>query len=298
MKILVAVDQNMYSTHAVEEISKLAMNTWADVILLGVGFKKNSAEQASNEISPQPGLKNPPLSQALQDYRERFTSHFQEDHSPYDERKCGYEWIEVQKGIWEELYVCRAARKDLKIRIRLGNPAREILAESQEVGSDLIVVGCNTAHNCLWEVPKNVPLKVASDAKCSVLVVKEEKNVDRIVCCLDHDKVSQESLEMINQMVTLYRAELEIVGLTDGEELKTEVEKKIEAILDYYKVRQAAPLVRLVEISALEGFISQEAQRSLIALWMGEKSIMEKIFPPKKVGKLIRTSRTPVLLLR
>jgi nucleotide-binding universal stress UspA family protein len=298
MRILVAVDQNMYSAHAVEEISKLALNTWADVILLGVGFKKNASVEASNEISPQPDLKRPPLSQALQDYRKRFTSHFQEDQAPYDERKCAYEWIEVQKGIWEELYVCRIARKDLKIRMRLGNPAREVLAESQEADSDLIVVGCNTAHNCLWEAPKNVPLKIASDAKCSVLVVKEEKNVDRIVCCLDHDKVSQESLEMINQMVTRYRAELEIVGLTDGEELKNEVEKKIEAILEYYNVHQAAPLLRLVEISALERFIAQEAKRSLIALWMGDKSILEKIFPPRKVGKLIRTSRTPVLLLR
>jgi nucleotide-binding universal stress UspA family protein len=298
MRILVAVDQNMYSAHAVEEVSKLALNTWADVILLGVCFKKNASVKASNGISPQPNLKHPSLSQALQNYRKRFTSHFEENNSPYDERKCAYEWVEVQKGIWEELYVCRVTRKDIKTRMRLGNPTREVLAESQESNCDLIVVGCNTAHNCMWEAPKNVPLKIAGDARCSVLVVKAEKNIERIVCCLDHDKVSQESLEMINQMVTLYRAELEIIGLTDGEELKTEVEKKIETILEYYNLHQAAPLLRLVDISALEKFISQEAKRSLIALWMGEKSILEKIFPPKKVGKLIRTSPTPVLLLR
>jgi hypothetical protein len=58
------------------------------------------------------------------------------------------------------------------------------------------------------------------------------------------------------------------------------------------------PLIQLVEPSAFESFVSQEAQHSLMALWMGEKSILEKIFPPKKVGKLLRTSQSSVLILR
>lgn len=297
MKILVAVDQNIYSAHAVQEVSELAMNTWANVILLGVSSPKAPKGQQSNEVSTQQCLKQT-LLKALHDYRKRFTSHFQGDHSPYNEQECGYELVEIQRNIWEELYVCRSAGKDLTIRMRLGNPTKEILAESQEEGVDLIVVGCNTIGTNMWEKFKSVPQKVAADAGCSVLVVKEQKKVNRIVCCLDHDRVSQKSLEMINQMVTLHRAELEIVGLTDGHGLKVEVEKKIEAILDYYIARHTAPLVKLVEISALESFISRETQRSLMALWMGEKSILEKIFPPNKVGKLIRTSRSSVLILR
>ena len=150
----------------------------------------------------------------------------------------------------------------------------------------------------MWENASNLPHKIANDAACSVLVVKKEATADRIVCCLDHDKVSQESLEMINQMVTFHKAELEIIGLTDGEELKPEVERKIDAILKYYTARNLMPIIQLVETSALESFVSQEAQHSLMALWMGEKSILEKIFPPKKMGKLVRTSESSVLILR
>jgi nucleotide-binding universal stress UspA family protein len=39
MRILLAVDQKPYSAHAVDDVAKLAGNTWADVTLLGVGPK-------------------------------------------------------------------------------------------------------------------------------------------------------------------------------------------------------------------------------------------------------------------
>jgi len=182
--------------------------------------------------------------------------------------------------------------------MRLGNPVKGILAESQEEESDLIVLGCNNLKGCGWEDGTIVPQKVVNEALCSVLVVKEEKKVNRIVCCLDHDKVSQQSLEMINQLVTLYQGELEIVGLTEGEELKVEVEKKMDAILRYYTARQIKPLIEVVQVSALDSFISQEAQWGLMALWMGKKSILEKVFPKGKVNKLVKGSESSVLILR
>ena len=103
---------------------------------------------------------------------------------------------------------------------------------------------------------------------------------------------------MINQMVTLYQTELEIVGLTDGTTLKPMVEKNLDAILKYYNARQIKAWIKLVGTASLESFISQEARRSMMALWMGGKSIITKIFPRGKVDKLIQGSKSSVLLLR
>jgi len=261
MRILVALDQHSYSNHAVREAAKLALNTWADVTLLGVCSKKR---QQSKKGSAQ-GVIEHPITKVLRNHRKDFLGYFKGKDSPYNTQKRGNEFIEVKRHVWEELPADRGAIKVLKMRVRQGNSAKEILAESLEEGSDIVIIGCDKDSKCLWENAANVPQKIANDAGCSVLVVKEETTANRIVCCLDHDNVSQESLEMINQMVTFHKAELEII---------------------------------LVETSALESFVSQEAQRSLIALWMGEKSILEKIFPPKKVGKLIRTSKSSVLILR
>lgn len=297
MRILMAVDQHPYSVFAVEEVAKLALNTWADVTLIGVGPKQTQRRSRSKGL-PNQQMLDQSFKDALRRYREHFLTYFQSEDSPYQQQRCGYEFIQVEKGKWEELNVCRGARKDLKVTVRQGKPAAEILAESYDEGSDLIVVACDQASNCVWQGFANVPQKVANDAVCSVLVVKEAPRINRMVCCLDHDRISQASLEMINQMVTLHQAELELVGVTTGDALKADVEKKMDLVLRYYSARNIKSWIRLVETSDLEAFVKQEAQGSLVALWMGERSILKKFFPMKKVVRLIRASRSSVLILR
>jgi nucleotide-binding universal stress UspA family protein len=292
MRILVAVDQQSYSANVVKDVAKLAGNTWADVTLVGVGPKVTNIDNASNTSG-----KKHPLIKTLQNYRRSFLKHFEEE-SPYEKRACKYEFIEVKRGVWEELYVCRGDRKDLTVVLRSGNPVKEILAQSHEDDSDLIVMGCYKEGDCQWEGAVNLPQKIANNAACSVLVIKEEKKIRKIACCLDQENISQKSIEMINQMVTLYQTELEIVGLTNGAALKPLVEKNLDAILKYYTARQIKSWIKLVDANSLELFISQEARQSMMALWMGEKSILTKMFPRGKVDKLIQGSKASVLLLR
>jgi nucleotide-binding universal stress UspA family protein len=293
MRILAAVDHHPYSAHVINDVAKLAGNTWADVTLLGVGSKAMDIGRSLGRS----GIKHP-LTDKLKKYRRTFLDHFEKEESPYEKRSCSYEFIEINKGVWEELYICRGARKDLRIVLRPGNPVKEILAQAQEDGSDLVVLGCSSEGKCQWEGALNLPQKVATNATCSVLVVKEEKQIRKIVCCLDQENVSQKSIEMINQMVTLYQTELEIVGLTEKATLKSKVEKNLEAILKYYNARQIKAWIKLVETASLESFISQEARRSMMALWMGEQFILTKMFPRSKVDKLIQGSQSSVLLLR
>ena len=293
MRILVAVDQHPYSAHVVKDVAKLAGNTWADVTLLGVGPKATDIGRSSNRA----GIKHP-LTEKLRNYRRGFLDHFEKEESPYEKRSCNYEFVEVKRGIWEELYICRGDRKDLKIVLRSGNPFKEILAQSQEDDSDLIAMGCYKKGDCQWKGTINLPQKVANNATCSVLVVKQQKQIRKIVCCLDQENISQGSIEMINQMVTLYQTELEIVGLTDGKALKPMVEKNLDAILKYYNARQIKAWIKLVDAVSLSSFISQEASRSMMALWMGKHSLLSKIFPRGKVDKLIQGSESSVMLLR
>jgi nucleotide-binding universal stress UspA family protein len=297
MKILAAVDRNPYSAWTVEEVARLARNTLANVTLLGVLSRKG---ERNEEHGQAPTVWGPahPLVKALRQYRERFLSHFGDEDSPYVNREFDYELIEVTKGIWQELCVCRSARKSLKVRSRLGHPAKQILAESVEDDSDLIVVGCSQEKLCAWEGGVRVPERIATGAACSVLVVKEEKNVKKIVCCLDQDKTSQQSLEMINQMVSIHHADLEVVGISSGEGLKSEVERKMNGILKYYIDRRINAYVKVVPLSSLEAFIAEEARQALMALWMGKKSVLENVFPRSKVNRLIKASHSSVLILR
>jgi nucleotide-binding universal stress UspA family protein len=297
MKILVAVDRNPYSACAVEEVARLAKNTLANVTLLGVISRQEARNEpyghSSSAWSP-----SHPLAKALRQYRERFLSHFGDEDSPYINREFHYEFIEVSRGVWQELCVCQSAKKSLKVRTRLGHPVKQILAESVEEESDLIVVGCNEEKRCVWEGNATVPERIATDAACSVLVAKEEKDVKKIVCCLDQDRTSQQSLEMINQMVSVHHADLEVVGISEGEGLRSEVERKMNSMLKYYVDRQINPYMKVVPLPSLESFISGEARQGLMALWMGKKSVLEKVFPRSKVNRLIKASHSSVLILR
>jgi hypothetical protein len=103
---------------------------------------------------------------------------------------------------------------------------------------------------------------------------------------------------MINQMVSIHHADLEVVGISDGEGLKAEVERKMNIILKYYVDRQINPLIKVVPLASLESFISEEASQGLMALWMGKKSVLENVFPRSKVNRLIKASHSSVLILR
>jgi nucleotide-binding universal stress UspA family protein len=293
MRILAAVDQHPYSAQVVKDVARLAENTWADVTLVGIGLKATDIGRPSNRT----GIKHP-LVEKLKNYRRNFLEQFEKEESPYEKQSCNFEFVEVKRGIWEELYICRGSRKDLNIVLRSGNPVKEILAQSQEDDSDLIAIGCHKKGDCQWKGAVNLPQKVANNATCSVLIVKEKKQIRKIVCCLDQKNISQGSIEMINQMVTLYQTELEIVGLTDGTTMKPMVEKNLDAILKYYNARHIKAWIKLVDVASLASFISQEASRSMMALWMGEHSLLSKMFPKGKVDKLIQGSESSVLLLR
>jgi nucleotide-binding universal stress UspA family protein len=290
MKILVAVDQNAYSAYAVDEVARLARNTLANVTMLGVSARADSSD---------PRNRNHPLAAALNNYRESFLAHFGEDDSPYATREFGYELIEVRKGVWELLRVCRGAKKEFKTRMRSGAPVRQILAECEEEEADLLVLGCSAEKMGGWDNDARIPQKIANDAPCSVLVAKEEKRSNKVVCCLDQNTTSQESLEMINQMVTIHNADLEIVGITEADGgLRIDVDRKMNTILKYYRDRQINPFVKLVPLTSLESFVSEESRHGLVALWVGEKSILARVFPRTKVNRLIKASGSSVLMLR
>jgi len=80
--------------------------------------------------------------------------------------------------------------------------------------------------------------------------------------------------------------------------LPKKVERKLDTILKYYSAQKITPWIELVKISSLEAFISQEGRWGLLALWMGEKSILQKAFSRKTVDRLIKAGESSVLLLR
>ncbi|MBW1990528.1 MAG: universal stress protein [Deltaproteobacteria bacterium] len=287
MRILFAGDEHPYSAFALKELIRLAMNTWADITILGV--------QAA---SASPGPVAPALNLALNRYRETFLNSWEGEDSPYALTNWQFEWYPVKEGLWEERLVCKSGRKDFRVHLRIGNPEAAILREAREEGCDLIVLGCASGGDCLWTGAPAVPQRVASDADCSVLLVKEEQPISRILACLDQTYISQESLEILNQMITIHKAQLEVIGVIPQGGVKKEVYTRLIEVGDYYHDRGIDISTRIAEVADLEASITTDGKQDLLALWMGKKSILSRFFPREWVGRLVARSQSSVLVMR
>jgi nucleotide-binding universal stress UspA family protein len=287
MRILFAADEQPYSAFALTELTKLAMNTLADVTILGV----QSGSPSSQPVSPD-------LNLALNKYRETFLNSWEGEGSPYAMNTWEYEWLPVREGVWEQRLVCKSSKKECRVHLRAGNPLTAIQTEAREDGSDLIVLGCSGGGECLWSGIPGVPQKVAADAGCSVLLVKEEQPISRIQAYLDQTYISQESLEILNQMTSIHQAELEIIGVNPESGMKKEVYTRLIELGDYYQDRGINIQTRLVELADLSDQSIQEGRQDLLALWLGKKSILSHFFPRDWVSRLVARGQTSVLVMR
>ncbi len=296
MRILFAADRHLYSAYAVEMLTRLAENTWADVTLLGV-LPKEKERPASPGSSTD---LDDPLLDALIRYREKFLAHWPSGESPYAPTRTQYEWISLKPGLWEQMLVNRGALKDLKVRIRFGQPVQEILNAAQEDGCSLILMGCTGGDSCLWSDFPATPQKVVSDAPVSVFLVKEAAPIRKIFLCLDDSDITQEALEMVNQMVSINSAELDVVGLTKGGGIKREVFPWLSAVYDYYRNKGIPANIRFSEIEDFQNFISSEVTEGMLALWLGKQSLLSRLFQKKKdsIEHFVKTCKTSVLVLR
>jgi nucleotide-binding universal stress UspA family protein len=292
MKILFAADEHPYSAYALKEVIRLAMNTWSDVTLMA------AAPGLSLEEGRAAALSDHPLLQALQHYREAFLKSWETEDSPYARKNWQHEWVPLKNGLWEELLVCRGDKRDVRVCFRNGSAIPEILTEARNDESDLIVLGCTKGKQCIWHGTAPVPQKVVNDADCSVLLVKEEQPITRILACLDQSYISQDSLEMINQLATIHGAQLQLIGLSQSGDMKKDVYRRLIEIGDYYDDRQIKVTTQLTEIDDFENFVAHELKQDLLALWLGRKSLLDRFFPRDWVGRFVSKCQTSVLAMR
>jgi len=282
MKILVALDAKDYSRKIVKDVARLAENTLADIVFLGVQEKTN--EPAKTLVS------------ALLKYQSDVYSYFSPDELPYAEFSSD-QWEEKAKGDWS---LSTRGMKEFTLRIRTGSAAKQAITVAKEMECDLVILGCSSKFGCEWDGEMNVPLRVAEDAPCSVLVIKQARNANQIVSILDQSVVKQDSLEMVNQLVTLHDAGLKIVGVQEKNESKNdEIEHRMVELLKYYNDRQVGAWVKLVDSDNVKEYVTESSREAIVALWMGGKqSLIKKLFSRSMVDKLLETTKSALLILR
>ncbi|MFZ5759616.1 MAG: universal stress protein [Thermodesulfobacteriota bacterium] len=291
MKILAVCDDHPTSERIVAELAHIAANTWADVIMLGV-------QQPGNGNEPDPALAS-----RLLRCRDNFIRFFPATESPYGPCRISDAFVSFGRGRWLLAPAERKgeSRKKLTVRIRAGNPVREILSESRLQEVDLIILGCSLAGDCRW-LGGDLRRKIASRAGCAVLVIRDlGQPPGSISCFVGQGPVSQASLEMINQIATVHQTDLSLVGLV-GNELSAAGEERITqrmaGMLRYYAQRRIPAWIRLALPENVEEDVRRAGRDGIIALLLGKKSLFGGIFPDDLIGRLVSGGQPAVLILR
>ncbi|QGY39473.1 universal stress protein [Pseudodesulfovibrio cashew] len=288
MKLLVAVDENAYSRYAVHQAARLAANTWPDMVMLAI--EKNRTYVDEDDLNPEEAH---PKIRLLHRCRTDFLEALGPDVDLYGRE----EDLTLAHKPGKVLEENASGRKSFLLHLRHGDPVKAITAEARAEKSDLVIVGCGH-HDAAWGRGSDVPGKVADAVECSVYIIRENMTPSRVVCCLDHAHVSQESLELINQWVTLYGAELEVAGVLKHGDLRENVEAKMTEVLDYYLDRGIQARVRVVDESSLEAFIEAGGENDLMALWLHHQSPLKRLFSTSKVASLVNHASSSMLILR
>jgi len=283
MKILVALDSKEYSKNILKDVARLARNTLADILFLGV--------QDGKVQSPEKALVD-----TLLKYQENIYSFFSSEELPYAPFASS-EFTSERKGLWS---ISSKGMKEFTIKIATDSIAKQAVAIAKESECNLIILGCSSRHGCEWSGEMNAPLRIAKDAPCSVLVVKKAGNPDQIISIMDKSFISQDSLEMVNQVLTLHDAGLKIVGLKEkkGSTLGDDMEKRMVHLLKYYNDLEINAWLKLIDAGDIEDYVIQSSREAIVALWMGKQSLIKKLFSHSMVDKLLETTRSSLLILR
>ena len=100
-------------------------------------------------------------------------------------------------------------KTDVRIRIRVGNPAKEIISEAGEGHYDLVIVGSRPTHKLLTRLLGTTIEWVVSHATCPVLIAKGNlRPLRRILLCVSGASTpSQQTLftaRLVSQLDELY----------------------------------------------------------------------------------------------
>jgi len=99
-------------------------------------------------------------------------------------------------------------------------------------------------------------------------------------------------------MATIHKAGVELIGMSPSGDMKKDVYRRLIEIGDYYEDRQIKVNTRLTDIADFESLIGSELKQDLLALWLGRKSLLDRVFPRDWVGRFVSKCQTSVLVLR
>lgn len=194
MRILTLVGNPNQDEAVIQTAAKLGVNLWAHMILLTV-VPDNPRDNGSLD---------PEIQKRLLQARQIFLD-LCGPQAPYALPELSEQAVKVKPGQFDLHPVVEKGRKELKLQVRIGDLAREIVDHAYEEDVDLIIM--SPPDTDIWSCKDPPPLlQVAAEAGCSTLMIKNAIQVENIIVGLENPRLNQTAREMFAQMATVFNA--------------------------------------------------------------------------------------------
>lgn len=197
-----------------------------------------------------------------------------------------------------ELHMVGHAARRVRLKIREGDPAEEILAEAQQTRADLIITGARGHEGSAPYFVGSTAMRVAEFASCSVLISKNVKEKHHFLICTDGSKQSE-------------RAEIFGATVSQGLSAKATVlsvsEDQGEFADAQARARRAEMVLKQlgihVNIKTLVGrpsevIIREARDHDVVVMGASGSSAVRRFFLGSVPLKVIEYGQCPVLLVR
>jgi len=276
MKVLVAVDQDLESRLALRYACHLLEHFDAEVDAIHV--KKD----VGNII--------------LEDFDIPF---LKKDHK----KKIDEQAKEVEAAIADACEICLEGKVPCEPRILVGDPAEVILREASDKDVDLIVLGCHQSSALREILLGQVHTQVINHATRSVLIVRELRDIQRILVAYSGSSCDESALNFIGPMLLKKKPEITLLHVRDTDDHESQefahaCVLKAESTL---KKLEHLPQSKLAEGNVVEEVVREMTLDNYDLLVLGAqgfgKSGRFNILSEKSLQIIRRTTR-PVLLYR
>lgn len=300
MKFLICYDGQEYSEQALRFGGMVAKRLDADVSVLYVqpfvsGFNRDTFDMARAKLSEWeidlPGV--------------RFLKRAQDILLDLDVvmRSEGGEAVERHPlkwgihGAFESHYLGHHG-ENIRLRLREGDAAEEILKELEENPYDLVITGSRGRKGLSRFFLGSVAQRIELFAPCSVLIAKNIKEDDNVLICTDGSEGAEKAEIFGAQIAKALRARVTILSVAEREEEQELAWKRMERakkVLEDFQIA-GTPVVKLGNPTAV--IIEEAGDHDIVVLGASRRRRVSRFLLGSTPLKVSEYGVCPVLIVR
>jgi nucleotide-binding universal stress UspA family protein len=129
---------------------------------------------------------------------------------------------EVEQAIMDACEICFAGKVPCEPRILVGDPAEVILREASDGDYDLIVLGCHHCSALREMLLGQVHTQVVHHATRPVLIVRELRNIHRVLVAYSGSSCDESALEFLVPLLLKEKVEITLLHVRDADHEESE----------------------------------------------------------------------------